>query len=488
MNRYLKIIDEFKTNYILQVLSIVIGISLFIVLTRYLDVKEYGIYSLIVVSLPILRGIISLGLTNFVQRDLTGKSEKYKLKNFAKINTVYLFISFIFIFIFILLKVFNIIFVSALIDFYIFVILIFTFNSSLLISYFISKLELIKSNILKYLQSNLWSFFIIIYALFSHVLDLEFIFLIKLISIIFIFFLILFLSKNKKKLFKVKFDKKYLFSGLNFGVPLIFIMIAQWVITASDRYIINFFFDVVQVGYYSYIYSLIFFIFTASSQTSSVLSIYMIESKNKNDSSRGNFLFNALLKYGMLVIFPCIFGFLVLQSEIVLFISGIKYLNSLYIVPVLIFFPLFALIIQALHNLLILKKETKLISGIYLIGLLTNILLNFILIPKLNILGAAIATLFTYIFMSLLFYYKTKDYFKLNHHFLKIPNMLLSSILMALSIFFIKPDSIFMLILTILLAVISYIFFLFLTKSFIKEERDLIKKIMVFKNKTIANK
>ena len=53
-------------------------------------------------------------------------------------------------------------------------------------------------------------------------------------------------------------------------------------------------------------------------------------------------------------------------------------------------------------------------------GALTNVIANYILIPQLNIMGAALATLFSYIVMASGYYIVTQKFYRINYDYLKL--------------------------------------------------------------------
>jgi len=480
---YKKISSELGVLYFFQIFAIIIGFFIFPLLTRYLTIEDYGIYSLLIITINLTTSILSLGLNNFIQRDLTGKTDTYKKNKFSIINSFYLvnivILSILFLIFLLINKKINII--NEILAIYLFFSIIIIYYSNIFIAYINSQLKIKKASIHAHLLIEGWYVPIILLGIILNNLNVNLIFLLKSLTSLSVFILIILSIKKIKRLFKFNLDKVYLKKALIYGFPFIPIIIAQSIITASDRYFIKILSTNINLGYYAYMYTLVAFIATMGSQINNVLKHYLIEAKNKKQKQRVNFLFNASLKYSLLLTIPAIVGLYVLKTEIITAISGPKYLAAIYILPILMFFPLFRIINLNLQNILILKKNTKKISNIYLSGTITNILLNFLLIPQYGILGAAIATTATYAIMTILFIKATKNQYKLNFNFLKIPQILISSTIMYITLSFLSPTNIYSKIATILLGVFVYFISIIITKGYVKEEKELIKNILKIK-------
>ncbi len=484
MDKYKKISWEFFTSYLLQGLSVLLGFLAFPIITRYLTVKEYGFYSVLIVTFTLIISSIDFGLKNFIQRDLTSKSEKYKLNKMSIFNTFFLITSGIYILLFVIFQIINYIFLS--IDMYLvtyfFFSMIFANYFGIFSFYLTSRIELIKSKILNFLNADLWLIILIVFIIFSSKLTIKSIFIIKLLASVLSLIFIILIIKNKNKIFTFKFNKKYLVKALEYSFPFVPMLISQWVITASDRYLIKIFSNNTQLGYYSYIYTLVAFISITGKQISSILLTYIIEAKNKKDHAKSNFLFNANLKYSLMIVIPGILGLLILRKEIVILLSGTKYLPALYVLPILLFYPLFRIININFQSILMIQNKTKLISKIYIVGMVLNIILNFVLVPFYGILGASIATITTYFLMTIMFYSISKKYFKpfyrFNFKFLRIERIIFSSLLMAAVLFFIEPTTPIAKISTIFFGAGIYFFLLLITGFFIKDELSLIKNLI----------
>lgn len=479
MNEYRKVSLEIANSYFLQGLSILIGLIIIPLLTRKLSTAEYGFYSLLMTTINVITSFVGLGIGNFIIRDLTGKEKKYQsekkniILSFAILNCI------IYLILFIIFQIFN--YQNQWIDIklvsFIFGIIISYYITNLTIYILKSNLKIIPSNILAFISGDLWLTIPIIYiAIFKQIN------VIKLIEFKFelsILLLSAVIYYNLKE-FKFNFNKKYYYDALRYGTPFLLLTISQIILTSSDRYFLKYYSGNESIAYYSLIYSIMGIISLLGQQIISILSNYSIREKNKDNI---NSLINInvkSLKYSLIVVIPLTTLMLVMGSEIITMISGPKYLLALNIIPIIIFYPIFRNINVCYQNILALEKKTLELGKIYLLGMITNLALNSILIPKLNIIGASISTVISYFVIMLLLSKKIKKY---NHEYLldykkfQVKEILISSTIIGIILYQFDPNTAITKISLIFAGFIGYIILLLITKVISNYEFEIIKKI-----------
>lgn len=144
---------------------------------------------------------------------------------------------------------------------------------------------------------------------------------------------------------------------------------------------------------------------------------------------------------------------------------GREYQIGLYIVPVVLLAYLFNGFYANFSAGLFIKEKSIVFPIILGIGALSNVIFNKLMIPHLGIMGAALATLFSYILMAIGFYYVSNKYYPIKYEFKKLA-IILSCTTITGMLFYMPgagvQDS---LILKIILAA-SFIGSLFATKVF----------------------
>lgn len=174
-----------------------------------------------------------------------------------------------------------------------------------------------------------------------------------------------------------------------FSMPLIASAIAWWVNNASDRYILAFFCGVAVNGIYSVAYKIPTILSTVQNVFYNAWSISAITEFDKDD--RDGFIGNIYETYSLLSFAVCS---IVMLFNV--FCARFLYANAFYqawqFVPPLLLGTVFNGIALFEGCLFSAAKQTKAVSLTTVLGAVVNTVLNFLLIPRLGALGAAIAT------------------------------------------------------------------------------------------------
>ncbi|MEO8210075.1 MAG: oligosaccharide flippase family protein [bacterium] len=234
-----------------------------------------------------------------------------------------------------------------------------------------------------------------------------------------------------KDFIEIKFDsyifKKMVILGSNFILMGFFLI----VIEQSDRFFLNYFYDESVVGIYSTCYRLGSILLLAIMAFKLSWTPYFLniakDSKSKVHIAKifTYFIFTGLLMF--------LFFFLFLDDIVRLNIFGFEIINrnfwsGLKIVPaILLSFFFWGLYLNFSVIPLFTEKPVYLI-WITLAGCLLNLALNFILIPRYEILGAAFATLISYIFMFVVLYFVSQKFYFIRYEWKKIFMMSVSII------------------------------------------------------------
>lgn len=99
---------------------------------------------------------------------------------------------------------------------------------------------------------------------------------------------------------------------------------------------------------------------------------------------------------------------------------GKKYWDGIPIIPIVLLGYLFNGMYVVFSAGIYIKEKSIYAPIVAGIGALANIVANFLLIPVLNIIGAALATLLSYLLMALGYYIVTQKYYKIDYEYSKI--------------------------------------------------------------------
>jgi len=101
----------------------------------------------------------------------------------------------------------------------------------------------------------------------------------------------------------------------------------------------------------------------------------------------------------MLIIgIPIGIGTTLLADSIILLIFGAEYTQSIIALQILIWGVIFAFIAVPFENLFYSANKQSIVTLEVVIGVILNVIMNILLIPKYSLVGASIATTITWIF------------------------------------------------------------------------------------------
>lgn len=226
--------------------------------------------------------------------------------------------------------------------------------------------------------------------------------------------------------------KEYLTSNVSFrnikelliyGNKFVYVGIFIILIDMSDRFFLKYFFDESVVGIYwanyrlATVMSLVIAAFKFS-WTPYFLNLTSNPGNKKIISSIFTyFVFAGLVMFLFFSVFinqivtTSIFGFGILNEN---------YWSGLKIVPIVLFSYLLSGIYSILNAAPFFTNNTKAILLITFAGLAINIIFNFVLIPMLNITGAAVSTMITYFSMMIIIYLYSQKIYKIDYDWKRI--------------------------------------------------------------------
>ena len=452
----------FKNTFWLSFSEIIARFLKFILLiyvARILGATEYGRFSFALDLVAILIIFADLGTGTIITRELAKdlKKEKdylhslFSLRIFLTLFTLFL-INLIAIFITPDIKVKRVIF---LLSFYGIFSSFFDFANS----FFRARQRMEYEAIGKILNS-------------VFCVGLGFLFLQKIPSIItlsyayligiFIATLSLFWILQKKFIpFGFKIDKIIWKEFLSLSWPLAFIAIFASVYHYMDTVMLGAWGFMKETGWYNAAYRIIDILIIPAILIS--LSFFPVTSKSfkigeKEEKKKKIFLSQLSILTALAI--PLIMGGVVLAPQIINFLYGKEYRASILALQILIITAGIIYLSHPFYRTLIAANLQKTIFWITFSGALLNMILNFLLIPKYTLYGAAVATLISYFLVFLLYLIFLKKKTSLSPFNKKYHNILIVSLSASLlMIFLISQISVLIKLNIILLILIGAIFY-----------------------------
>ncbi len=468
-----RIVKNTTIFFVSQLISYLLSLIYYIYMARYLGPDNFGILSFGFSLIGVFGIFTDLGLNSLMTREIArdkSKNLKY-FNNFITIKIVLVLIVFIASLILSLIS-------YSLETFYVIILLVlslvFTTFSSAFYSLFQSYEKLEYQSSMVFLSS----FFTLIGVLVAIHYELNvvaFAFIYLIVGVFSLIYCLVIAYKNfilPKISVDLDFWKKNIQIALGFGLISVFATIYIWI----DSSMLFFFKGSVATGFYGAAYRLVLallFIPTAvNAAVFPVMSRFHVSSKDSIKKITERYF-----KYMMIIGIPMGVGLTILAPEIIIFLYGKSYVNSILSFQILIGATVFtfantafAEFFQSTNKQLVVTK----ITGLWMIG---NILLNLILIPKYSYIGASISTLITEFGVALLLiiaYNRTEYALEKKTVSQLIFRIIIASLLMGIFIWILKFLYLFLL---IILAITFYFIISYLFKTIDKEDIQILMTI-----------
>ncbi len=170
---------------------------------------------------------------------------------------------------------------------------------------------------------------------------------------------------------------------------------------------------------------------------------------------------------------PIVVGTALISENIILFIYKIEFVGSALALKILIFVFIFMCFNIVIANVMYSIGKQTVVMKAGIMGVIFNVTLNALLIPKLSLNGASIATVLTETLVFLILFYYISVYFHKLMIIEIIYRPIIAVFMMSIFILFFRHINIFLI---IILSVIIYFATLYLIKGITEEDIKLIKK------------
>lgn len=209
-----------------------------------------------------------------------------------------------------------------------------------------------------------------------------------------IIMVVFFWIQNKQFFLKGKFDKKIAKELFKIGLPLVPVFLIYWIYNSMDRIMITNFLGTSELGIYAigakiaHISQLIYIAFAGG------WGYFTYSTMKDNDHT---LLVSKIFEYLGIVSF--LFFLIILPFNQLIFnllFEG-DYTKGSIVFPYLFLSPLLLMLFQTVGSQFLVVKKSYLSTISLSIGAGLNVLLNYFLIPKIGIVGAAMATLIGYV-------------------------------------------------------------------------------------------
>lgn len=287
-------------------------------------------------------------------------------------------------------------------------------------------------------------------------------------------------------------NRSFTYTGVDFSltkemakysVPLVIGNLAAWILSLSDRYILECFRGSQEVGIYSASYNIseksIMLIATLFMLASGPISIHIWE---KEGNERSAEFISKITRYYLIACIPAVIGLSVLSKPLMKIMMGEQYFEGYKIIPFVTLGVLFLGLQQRFQAGFIYYKKTSFITFAIVISGLLNLFLNILLIPMYGYWAASITTLISYAFLLLLMITLSRRLFIWQFPFRSLAKVTIASAAMGVIVYFIGSRLTSSELLNIFVGVCSgvliYTTLLFLLKEIQLKEKEAMKQFL----------
>lgn len=194
-----------------------------------------------------------------------------------------------------------------------------------------------------------------------------------------------------------KFSLPLLKKAIMYGFPLTILEISHSILNFGDRYVIKYYLNAHELGLYSAAYTIAMEVIEVIDYPIlSTVPVLYFELWNREGREGVQNLLRKGLKYYSLVVIPVMFGVIALSKELIIIIASNKYAGSAEIVPYITIGGVIFTSSTFFSAGLYIYKKSIIPSFIMMISASINMVLNFILVPRYGLIGSAVATLIGY--------------------------------------------------------------------------------------------
>lgn len=223
-----------------------------------------------------------------------------------------------------------------------------------------------------------------------------------------------------KKDIGLSFNPKKLHDSLAYGLPMIPHELAGWTSSLIDRIFLAGYTSLATVGLYSLGYwfgSILSFI--AISINFAWVPFFFSTAKEKGIKESGPIFARLTSYYIVFLLFMalCITFF---SENVILLMTTPEYYGATTVVPYIVLVFVFNGMYYMVVNQLFFLKKTGFVSFSTLTAAILNIGLNVFLIPRYDMIGAAIAAIISYAYTFVLVYYFSQKHFPISYDYIRI--------------------------------------------------------------------
>jgi O-antigen/teichoic acid export membrane protein len=223
-----------------------------------------------------------------------------------------------------------------------------------------------------------------------------------------------------------------------FGIPLVISSFLFFILNWSNRYLINYFLGLKEVGKYSVAYFLAYVVTLIATPIGYILFPTLSGCINRSELGEAAVYLRYSLKYFLVAGIPLVFGISFLSKELLTLFSTPEFLVTRAYLPILLFgIFIFQIGVIGEYVNMIFNKNV-LIMRVYLVLAIVNTILNILLIPSMGAMGAAVALLLSFVGYSVFNLIYCQRFVRFSVEVSTVSKILLAAFIMILGLYLFK--------------------------------------------------
>ena len=479
MSEYVRFIQRIGLVGLTNILISLSSLIFIPIITKSFTTAEYGMWAQVNTTIALVPNIANLGLPYTMVRFLSAETDRERIKDSFYPMITLTFISTVIICLLFLIfgntianALFNgsmqVLYITTAISF-------FACMNLMLISYFRTFKQMKRYSLFLVLQSYI-GVFVSIYLTYAGY-NIETVVLGLLTGYVAVFLMMAFLIVRYLGIGMGKWSN--LKEQLAFAIPTIPSNVSSWVVDSSDKYVIGILIGSVAVGCYSPGYALGSILLMFLSPFAVLLPAILPEHYEKGNIAEVDKYLSYSMKYYLLLTVPAAVGMSVLSKPLLYIITTPEIaLGGYMVTPFVCLGAIFMGMYGITNNILILEKNTMILGKLWILVAISNIVLNIILVPHLNILGAAISTLICYLLAFSVTAIASKKTMRLPFDIKELLKIIIASLIMGIIVYMMNPNGIINVLISIIVGVIVYFAIIFILKAVTRKEIAIFKDLL----------
>lgn len=283
-----------------------------------------------------------------------------------------------------------------------------------------------------------------------------------------------------------RFSSTKLKGMISFGIPYVPSNLASWIMTLADRYFLQFLSTSTALGLYSmgYKFGAVVGVLVLTPFTMAWGPFFWSIAKEKNNKE----IYSSVLTYFVLIGMFITLGLSVLSKEVLIIMATPPFYSAYKVIPLIALSYTLQGCFSILSVGIALKKKTKYLPLVMGTGAMVNLGLNYLLIPSYGMMGAAVATVISYLVLPIGSYFVSRRFYPIKYEWGRVGKIFIAAALVYVGNLFISTDSAIITGLFKLASLLGFPILLFAFKFFKSEEIQKGKELSKIALKYIRSK